>query len=48
MIKYKAINRENIREVFKFKANDLEGAKDYVKNNLDPKKSWVIFIDEDN
>ena len=47
-VKYKAVNIENVREIVKFKAKDIEGAKNYVITNLDSNKSWGIFIDEDD
>jgi hypothetical protein len=49
MVKFKAVNVENIREAIVFEAKELEDAKLYVKTNLDKSKSWSLFIvtDED-
>ena len=47
MIKFKAIDADNVRNVKKFKTKDLESAKEYVMNNLDKTKSWSLFYDED-
>ena len=45
MLKYKAINLSNIRDVETFEADSVLDARDFIKQNLDKSKTWGIFND---